>query len=170
MTFIGVISDSKSFEKIQENIKEKWKQEIKLIHINKKSIGNIKNIRFETIIIDEDLSDFKREENTIRELCMYAKYLIINTDINLKFDLSNENKTNIITYGLNQKATVTVSSITDTDILLYLQRNIKDKKGTTIEVGEKRIQIREEKKLKTYEILIIYILYLVYQKSIIEEI
>lgn len=55
MTFIGVISDSKSFEKIQENIKEKWEQEIKLIHINKKSIGNIKNIRFETIIIDEDL-------------------------------------------------------------------------------------------------------------------
>lgn len=170
MTFIGVISDSKSFEKIQENIKEKWEQEIKLIHINKKSIGNIKNIRFETIIIDEDLSDFKREENTIRELCMYAKYLIINTDINLKFDLSNENKTNIITYGLNQKATVTVSSITDTDILLYLQRNIKDKKGTIIEVEEKRIPIREEKKLKTYEILIIYILYLVYQKAIIEEI
>ena len=88
----------------------------------------------------------------------------------MKFNLSNQSKTNIITYGLNQKATVTVSSITDNNILVYLQRNIKNREGNIIEVGEKRIRINEPCKLKTYEILIIYIINLINQNSIMEEI
>ena len=46
MSFIGVISDNKCFENIKEKIKEKdTKKQLNLIHINSKSIENIKNIK-----------------------------------------------------------------------------------------------------------------------------
>lgn len=167
MTFIGVISDNKIFENINIHLKS---DKFKLIHINKKSIENIKNIRFETIIIDSNLENFKQEENIIEQLCLNSKYLVINTDINLRFNISNNNKINIITYGLNQKATVTVSSITDTDILIYLQRNIRTATNKMVEVEEKRIKINENNKLKIYEILIIYIIFLINNNCIIEQI
>lgn len=166
MTFIGILSDNKSFENINMHLKS---DKLKLIHINKKSIENVKNIRFETIIIDLNLENFEHEENIIQQICINSKYLIINTDINLKFNLLN-NKIKIITYGLNHKATFTVSSITDTDILIYMQRNIRTKKNQMVEVGEKRIKIGEKSKLKIYEILIIYIIFLVNNDSIIEQI
>jgi len=79
-------------------------------------------------------------------------------------------KKEIITYGLNQKATVTVSSIKDRDILIYVQRNIKDNKEKSIEVGEKLVKIKEGTKLKNYEILILYIIFLIYNYPIIDEI
>ena len=47
MTFIGMISDHKSFDKVKEELKE---PQLELIHINKKSIENIKNIKFVTIL------------------------------------------------------------------------------------------------------------------------
>ena len=71
---------------------------------------------------------------------------------------------------MNQKATVTVSSITETDILVYLQRNIKNMKNKIIEVGEKRIKIKEGNKLKIYEMLIIYIIFLINKDIIIDQI
>ena len=125
MTFIGMISDHKSFDKVKEELKE---PQLELININKKSIGNIKNIKFEIIIINSNLENFTNEINIIEKLCSKSKYVIINTDINLQFEILNQDKTNIITYGLNQKADVTVSSITDTNILIYLQKNILNRK------------------------------------------
>ena len=164
MTFIGVISEHKSFEKIKENLRKK---ESEVIHINRKSIENIKNVKFEILIIDSDLETFNKEKNIIEQLCLNSKYLIINTDINSKFKISDKSKANIITYGLNQKATVTISSITDTNILIYLQRNIKNIEDKIIEVGEKQIKLGSKSKLKTYEILIIYIIYLINSNCII---
>ena len=143
MTFIGMISDHKSFDKVKEELKE---PQLELININKKSIGNI-----------------------IEKLCSKSKYVIINTDINLQFEILNQDKTNIITYGLNQKADVTVSSITDTNILIYLQKNILNRKNQIIEIGEKRIKISENERVMVYEILIIYIIYLINDNSIINK-
>ena len=94
-------------------------------------------------------------------------YLIINTDKNPQYE-NTESK--IISYGLNQKATVTVSSITDTDILIYLQKNLQKKDDKKIEIEERRIKRKEKSKLKTYEILIIYIIFKLYDKNIIKEI
>lgn len=164
MTFIGVISEHKSFERIKENF---IKQEFKIINITRKSIVNIKNVKFEILIIDSDLRKFDKEREIIEQLCLNSKYLIINTDINSNFKISNKSKANIITYGLNQKATVTISSITDTKILIYVQRNIKNIENKIIEVGEKQIKLDSKSKLKTYEILIIYIIFLINNNSII---
>ena len=61
-------------------------------------------------------------------------------------------------------------SIKDNNILIYLQRNIKDTKEKTIEVGEKLLKVGEQTKLKNYEILILYITFLIHNYSIMEEI
>ncbi len=164
MTFIGIISDNKSFDEIKENIQL---ENMKLIHINNKSIDNIKNITFETIIINKELKNLEEKINVIENICNKSKYLIINTDIKLDLNLDNNKKINIITYGLNQKATVTISSITDNSILIDLQRNIKNKFGEMIEVGEKQVKTSETCNKRTYEILIIYTILAIYNKRII---
>ena len=71
-------------------------------------------------------------------------------------------KNEVITYGLNQKATVTVSSISDTNILIYLQKSLQNKDKKKIEIEERRIKKKEKSTLKTYEILIIYIILMLY--------
>lgn len=170
MTFIGMISDYKSFENIKEILKKNLIKNINLIHISKRNINNMKNIRFETIIVDSFLNDFKEETLLIKNLCSHARYIAINTDINLEIpECIKELRAYIITYGLNQKATVTISSITESSILIYLQKSLKNIKGKTIEIGEKRVKIKEENKLKTYEVLIIYIIFLIEKNSIMEQ-
>jgi len=170
MSFIGIISDNKCFENIKEKIKEKdERKQLNLIHINSKSIENIKNIKFETIIINNELEKLENYQNNLKKICLNAEYILLNTDINQTFHILQEEKINIITYGLNQKSTVTVSSIGETDILIYLQRNIKNKKNEVLEVEEKRIKIKDNKS-KTYEIMIIYIILAIYDYGIIYEI
>ena len=93
-------------------------------------------------------------------------YLIVNTDKNPEYEKTEQ----IITYGLNQKATITISSISDTDILIYLQKNIQNKEDNKIEIEERRIKRKEKSKLKTYEILVIYTILKLYNKNIIKEI
>ncbi len=170
MSFIGVISDNKCFENIKEKIKEKdTKKQLNLIHINSKSIENIKNIKFETIIINNEVEKLKNYESNLKKICINAEYILLNTDINQTFHILREEKANIITYGLNQKSTITVSSISETDILIYIQRNIKNKKNKLLEVEEKRIKIKDSNS-KTYEIMIIYIILTIYAYDIIYEI
>ena len=162
MTFIGMISEHKSFENIKEILKKNARNDINIINVNKKNISNMKNIRFEIIIIDSLLNQFEEESIIIEKLCLHARYIAINTDINKKMpDIIKQSKAHIITYGLNQKATVTISSITENNVLVYLQRNLKDEKGDIIEIGEKMVAINEQDKLKIYEILIIYIIFLI---------
>ena len=78
MIFIGIMSECKSYENIKEKLKN---EDINLIHINKKSIQNIKNIKFETLIIDTNLEEFQQEKEIIEQICNNAKYVFINTEI-----------------------------------------------------------------------------------------
>ena len=110
------------------------------------------------------------QEENLKKICQTAQYIIINTDINKEYDIIKNETTKIITYGLNQKATVTISSITNSRLLIYLQQNIPSKQEKSIEIEERRIEINEKNNLKTYEILIIYIISRIYNNSIIEEI
>ena len=164
MTFVGIISDNKSFQVLKENISA---QDYNLIQINNKSIDNIKNIKFEVIIINKELKSLEEKKLIIDTLCMNSKYILLNTDLNKEFNFGQKCKEKIITFGLNHKATVTVSSITESSILVYLQRNVKDKNDKLIEVGEKQVKINKDNKIKVYEILIIYIILMLNNEPII---
>ena len=155
MTFVGIISDNKSFQVLKENI---GTHNLNLIQINNKSIDNIKNIKFEIIIINKELKSLKEKNFLIETLCNNSKYVIINTDLNKDFGFEKKCRDKIITFGLNHKANVTISSITENNILVCLQKNIKDRNNNVIELGEKQIKIDKDNIIKTYEVLIIYIL------------
>ena len=171
MSFIGIISDNKTFENVKLNLLKNIKnKKLNIININLKSIENIKNIKFEIIIIEANIEKFNNYMNTIKILCENAKYIIVNTDLNVDTSLLQNYNKNIITYGLNHKAIVTISSVTETDILICLQKNIKDIDQNIIEVQEKRLNKKENCNLKIYEILIIYIITLIYKEEIKEEI
>lgn len=168
MSFIGIVAGKKCFENIRKKITEKVKDEtINFIQINIRSVENIKNIKFEIIIAEDNLDKFKNNQETLKKIFESTQYLIINTDRNTE---EIEKMPNTITYGLNQKADITVSSISDMDILVYWQRSIQNREGHKIEIEERRIKKKEKEALKTYEILIIYALSKIYNKSIIEEI
>ena len=164
MTFVGIISDNKSFQILKENIDT---QDYNLIQINNKSIENIKNIKFEIIIINKELKSLEEKKLIIDFLCTNSKYILLNTDLNKELNFSQKCKEKIITFGLNHKATVTISSITESSILVYLQRNVKDKNDKLIEVGEKQVKINKDNKIKVYEILIIYIISIINNELII---
>ena len=171
MSFIGIISNNKSFEQLKEKILQSENSpKLSLIHINLKSIENIKNIKFETIIINNELEKFETKQKVIDQICEFTRYIIINTDMNYNSEILNKYKEKIITFGLNTKATVTISSITETGILICLQKNIKNIKNDILEVGEKRVKLLKGHQFKTYEILILYIIFSIYDYGIIDEI
>ena len=166
MSFIGIAAKKKVFEAIKNQIIEQIDDEsISFVHINLRSIENIKNIKFEIIIIEDSLEKFKEYKPIVKKICTDAQYLIINTDKNPEYSTNN-----IISYGLNQKATVTISSIRESDILIYLQKTLKNKEKQPIEIEEQKIKRKEKSGLSTYEILIIYILLKIFGKNITYEI
>ena len=163
MSFVGIISNNEIYEFIKkELLKDITNKKLELININKNNIQNIKNVKFETIIVCGDLQEMKMQNFYISSILNNSKYLIINTDnnvINIEIDNSN---IQIITYGMNQKATVTASSIKEDEILICLQRNIKNINDQTIEIQEfkkKEEKIRNE---EIYNYLVIFILEQIY--------
>lgn len=142
-------------------LEESKEEKLNFVVINLKSIENIKNIKFETIIVEESLEKLKNYKEILDKIFETTQYLMINTDKNPE----PQDRKNLITYGLNQKADVTISSNSDTDILVYWQKSLENRYGNIIEIEEKRIKKEKMELLKTYEILIIHTLYKIYQKN-----
>lgn len=162
MSFIGIVANRKYFENIKKKIVEEIKDDtINFIQINLRSIENVKNIKFETIIVEDNLRKFKDSQNIIEKLFESAQYLMINTDKNPEYENMEKNK-DVITYGLNRKATVTVSSISETDILVYWQKSLLNKEAKKVEIEEIRIKKERNQLFNTYEILVIYTLLKIY--------
>ncbi len=139
MAFIGIISDSKSEKMIKMILDEKLDKDSNIIIINSKSVENLKNIKFETILIANDNAIVKENQEALTKILINSKYLIINADIELQLHLEEKVELNVITFGFNPKATITASSVED-DILLCIQRNIKDINENLIEQQEMKIR------------------------------
>lgn len=138
MAFIGIISDSKSEKLIKMILEEKLGKVNNIIIINSKSVDNLKNIKFETILIANNNAIIKENSEAINKIVSNTKYLIINADIELEFQLDEKVELNVITFGFNPKATITASSVED-DVLLCIQRNIRDIEENLIEQQEIKI-------------------------------
>lgn len=158
MSFIGIIADNKDYEFIRREIsKIRNKTKIDVININKKSIKNMQNIKFDTIVIGEDINNIENGSMYINNILKNTDYLIINTDLNINLNLPN-NKLKIITYGLNQKATVTVSSISEDMVLACLQRNIEDINKNIVEMQEFKMKADNITNKKIYSLLVVLII------------
>ena len=138
MAFIGVIAESKNqmqIKRILDNNLNSIHKEHTVIVINDKNIENIKNIRFETLLITslEAISN----KNNINVFIKNCKYLVISADIDIsnKIELNNNTKLKIITFGFNQKSTITASSVED-ELMICIQRKIYNIYGKIIEPQE----------------------------------
>ncbi len=157
MSLIGVIAQKKDFQVIRKEIA---KENIEAIEITKESIVNLKNVKFEEIIILEDITLELEEYKYIGEKIEEVKYLIVNSDIkiNLLRKININKPVKIITFGFNTKATISISSVKEDKIIVCLQRNIKKSDNKILESQEKEIKVSNKNNKKIYNDLAIFII------------
>lgn len=166
MSFIGIIANSKNFESIKQYIYHQQKERAyQIIHINSKSIENIKHVKFDIIIITCPFENMLPQKQMVTKLCLEAKYLVLNADSTIPLEFLEKEKMTIITYGLNQKSTVTISSINEENALIALQRSFINIEGEEIEIGEKILKIDENYKLSPQDILVVVIIFLLFSEK-----
>ncbi len=127
MFFIGIITNQKNELYVRKELKDQ-----NIIFINDKNITNMRNIKFDAIVIDSKLNN----KQDLRKILANTKYLILNADIEFDLKLIENLSLTIITYGFNSKSTFTVSSITENNIIICLQRIIFTANGEKIEPEE----------------------------------
>ena len=161
MPFIGVIAKESDNNYIKKELVRNIKNtKFEVLNVNKKSIENLKNIRFDVIVINDDIEDFLNISNYLVDIIKKTKYLIINSDVidniesklacYIKRNNSNELQremseqilnSQIITYGLNKKAIVTMSSIKSDNILICVQNKFKNYYGEVVEEQEVNVEV-----------------------------
>lgn len=158
MFFIGVVTNQKNESYIKNKLSKILPIE-NIIFITDKNILNVKNIKFETIIIDAKINN----KVELRKILSTAKYVILNSDIDMNLEVINDLNLTVITYGFNNKSTFTVSSITENSIIICLQRIIFGKNGIEIEPQEYRFKI--DKNIEKYAIIASGIILILYSKN-----
>lgn len=164
MIFVGIACRKKDFDAIQKEIKKNNQcKEIQCICVQNENIENLQNIKFDAFVIHEQMS-FVNNTKALEKIFSTLNFLIINTDKNKKLDILNGTRLTVITYGLNHKCTVTASSIKDDNIIVALQRDVLNKFGIVREIGEKRIEVKNN--LDVYSYMLIFIIQILYCKNI----
>ena len=136
MFFIGIITNQKNEIFIKKELSEIIPID-NIIYITEKNIENIKNIKFETILLDTKIDSRKKE---VRKIISSCKYLILNYDINFDNSILGDLDLTIITYGFNSKSTFTISSVEENNLIICLQRIIFSKNNKKIEPQEYKIE------------------------------
>lgn len=157
MSFIGIITNPKN-EQYMKNILNKENKSSQIIFITDKNIENMKNIRFETVVVDSLIKDIKN----LKFIISNAKYIILNADLVMNFNLLDNLNLIVISYGFNNKSTFTVSSVSDSNIIICLQRIIYNIFGEKYEPQEFVIEMGEN--IDIYAIICAQIIVLIYQK------
>lgn len=157
MPLIGVIAKKKDIQAIKKKIPI---NDCEIIEINRESINNLKNIKFEEIIFLQDINLQENEYKCMRNIISKSQYLIINADIEIETlkKIKIEKPIKLITFGFNSKATITISSIKEEKIIVCLQRNIEKFDNEIIEEQEKEIKISKGKDKKIYNELVVFII------------
>lgn len=164
MPFIGIISKECDSNFIRNEILKNTDSKLEIFNINNRNIENIKNIRFETIVINDSINKLLENSKYLEEIIRNAKYLVINTDVVKDISILGGVNKNIITYGLNQKAIITISSVEDEDIMICIQKSFKDINDKDIEEQEFNIKITKNNLKKLCNTLSIFTVLSIYGK------
>ncbi len=134
MFFIGIISNKNEAyitKKINKNI-----DKCKVINITEANVENLKNIKFDIILISENSILLEKRQEELKKIIKNVKYLLVNADISINIKFLEQYKIKVITYGFNSKATITISSVSNDELLLCVQRNITNIENMKIEQQE----------------------------------
>ena len=88
------------------------------------------------MIIDKNI--FNNNDDLVK-IILNSNRIIVNADYDENLEPIKNLKLNVITYGMNSKATLTLSSVNDNEVLLSLQRAIKSHRKELIEPQEIKI-------------------------------
>ena len=157
MSLIGILTECNYSNYLKQNFKDKLDTS-QIFFLKEKSIENLKNIKFQTVLIGKKVNQNK---NVIKDIIKNAEYLILNTDITDNLKLLDNLNIELITYGFNSKATITASSVDDNKIIICLQRAINSVFGVKIEPQEFEMNFSNE--LNTYDVMEITSLLLLYK-------
>lgn len=156
MSVVGIITNSSNIIELENKIKSFKTKQTNIVVINEKSIENMKNIKFDIIIIYQETKSNER----LKQIISTSKYVVINTDFkeNLKVLEGIEDlETIVITYGFNGKSTITIVSNENEEIILEIQREIKNLKEKNVECQEIKLENNYEKN-QTYLVIALKIL------------
>lgn len=163
MAFIGVVTESKLEVQIKQNLKrefEKINVKATIIVINKNSIKNLFNVKFEFLIIDKNII---KNNYDLTKIILNSNRIIVNADYDENLEAIKNLKLNVITYGMNSKATLTLSSVGEEGTLLTLQRAIKNTKKELVEPQEIKISGKSVSK-NLYVEMILAIFLIIFDK------
>ena len=166
MHFIGIFSNHSEYEMIKHNVtKMVNRKDLEWIHISSKNIENMKNIVFETIVLcyQENINDKQRD--ILNKLCSNCIFVVVNADAFCHTKMLSNKKINCISYGLNQKSTITISSVQEEKAILSIQRNINNLEQKMIEMGEISIDLKPYKTNHIESVLAIFTIYTIYNKQ-----
>ena len=158
MPIIEIMTDAKSEMQLNKIMDKNLKNNATILYVKGKNVENIKNIKLETTIINQKIED----EDIVSKLVNNSKNIIINMDYNENINTINKVNKKIITFGYNSNSNITVSSIEDDEVILYIQKSIKSIYGKKIEPQEIKIGINAG--INIYDIMIIIALNLLYAK------
>ena len=166
MPLIGVIAKENDSNFIKNELNKKaCHHNFEIININKKSIENVKNIKFDIILIKENVKEFLEGSNYLEYIINRANFLIINSDIeDNKNILKNENT---IEFGFSSNASITISSIRDENIMICIQNKFEDINNQIIEEQENLIKIEKNNMNKLYNVLAIFTIFLIYGEKLV---
>lgn len=155
MFFIGIITDKNSENNIKNIMRDKLKEN-EIIFLNNENLENFRNVKFDSIVVNENIDD----EYVLDKILKKSKYILWNSDIHCKSDKIQGICSNVITYGYNSKATVTISSATEENYMIFIQENIY---GNNKLAGMQEIKFEKNKKnINAYDGMIITIIDLIY--------
>ena len=167
MPFIGVIAKESDSNFIKNTVLKNAKStKFDIININKKSVENIKNIRFDVVVINDILKELLKNSYYLEEILKNTKYLIINSDVVQSEDVLVNSKSKIITYGLNKKAMITMSSIKLENILICVQEKFKNAKKKMVEEQEVNIAIKKSNLKKVCNTMAIFTILSIYEQNL----
>lgn len=153
MSIIGIIAKEKRVNQIKKQI-QKENLNIEFVCINNKSIKNLRNIKFEIFIIEDSLMKLQENKEYIKDIMKKAKYILLNSDINISEENLKDVELKILTYGLKQKSTITISSVKQEKILISIQRAFKNLNEKIIEQKEVPVELDINSDKNMYNLLI----------------
>ena len=162
MPFIGIVAKESESNFIKNEVLKNSSLKFEFVNINKISVQNVKNIKFETIVISNEISEFLNVSKYLEEIIINAKYIIVNSDTIKNLEILKQYNSNIITYGLNRKANITISSIENENILIFVQNNLRNINDEEIEPQEVNVKIIKNSLKKVSNSMAIFTILLIY--------
>lgn len=138
MSLIGILTQNQNKAYLKEQLKKRKLEDV--FFLTESTAQNMRNVKFDTFLLGKKITE---KQEMIREIAKRTDYFILNSDVKENLQLLENLDLKIITYGYNQKASITTSSVEEEKVIVCLQRGIKNIYQEEIEPQEIEMKMDE---------------------------